>query len=255
MIPYLHTPLGDLSSFALCVIFGILTMLLLVHAYLKRHANCIDEENFIFPKIIISGVVGYICSGFLDSLFKFRLYNQFKIAGITFYGGFLGAVITMFILLKWNEGKTAFSIKKWFDILTNPFVAFHIWGRIGCFLGGCCYGKITDSFLGVAFPDNAEAGIFHYGEKCLPTQLFEAFALALIYIAVYKSKNKFSNYVLLYSIARFIIEFFRGDERGFISTIFSPAQVISIVLFIMAIGYNFMQKRKKDIVPKKVSSK
>ncbi len=119
--------------------------------------------------------------------------------------------------------------------LTPPFILFHFCGRIGCFFGGCCYGKATDSCLGIVFPDNPAAGIYHNGIKCYPTQLFEAFALLIILIAVCAIKNKIFCYLLFYSVCRFVIEFFRGDERGYISQFISPAQTISIVVFVFSV--------------------
>ena len=54
----------------------------------------------------------------------------------------------------------------------------------------------------------------HYGQKCYPTQLFEVFALLVILITVYRTKSKFKAYLFLYAVSRFIIEYFRGDDRG-----------------------------------------
>lgn len=244
MIPYIVTPFGKLPSFSLCVILGILLMFILVHINLKKSTlNYIQEENYIFPKMVISGLIGYIFAGFFDSLFKIRLYGSFKISGITFYGGLIGVIITLYLSLRITHKVTMFSSKKWFDFLTLPFIVFHICGRIGCFLGGCCYGKITTSCFGVVFPDNEIQNIYHHGTKCYPTQLFEAVALVFIFLIIFKRENKFSNYILLYSSARFLIEFFRGDQRGSISTFFSPAQVISIILFFVVVVYKIRKHK------------
>ena len=102
---------------------------------------------------------------------------------------------------------------------------FHFFGRIGCFLGGCCYGKVTTFKLGVAFPDNVKENIFHYGSKRYPTQLFEAIILLIILVTIlFVKKNKFKLYLILYSIARFFLEFLRGDDRGSVLINISPAQ-------------------------------
>lgn len=237
MIPYIKTTFGNIPTFALFVMLGILSMIFLIFCCLRKNPNHIDEENFILSKIVFSGLAGYFASGIFDACFKINIYGRFKITGITFYGGLIGATLALFVVLKITKGKTQYSVKEWFDLLTIPFITFHIFGRVGCFFGGCCYGKPTESFLGVAFPDNIRQNIFHDGAKCYPTQLFEAVALLMILLILLKNKNKFENYVLLYSIARFIIEFFRGDERGSISNIFSPAQVISVGLFVLVLNY------------------
>lgn len=236
MIPTIGTAFGPIPTFPVCVVLGILLMLLLTSITLRREENYIIEENYIFPKLVISGLIGFVCSGLLDSLFKIPVYGKFKITGITFYGGFIGGAVSLFLLLKATPSKTGYSVREWFELLTHPFILFHTLGRIGCFFGGCCYGKVTDSILGFAFCDNPSNNIFHNGAKRYPTQLFEATALILIFLLLLRKKNKFSNYVMLYATARFIIEFFRDDERGYISAILSPAQLISVLLLTIAIS-------------------
>ena len=231
-----------MATFPVCVVLGVLSMLLLTSWNLKRTGNRIEEENFIFPKIVASGVIGFLTSGLFDSIVKLPIYGGFQITGITFYGGFLGAVISLLVLLVITRNKTARTVKEWFDLLTLPFICFHIFGRIGCFLGGCCYGKITNSFLGVVFPDNIAQGIIHNGVKRYPTQLFEAAALTVIFFSIRKTRHKFTNYLILYGVTRFILEFFRGDERGFISGIFSPSQIVALVLVIIATIYKLAER-------------
>ena len=245
MIPYIHTPFGEISSFAILVTVGILSLFLTVHIQLRKFPNCQDEELFIFPKILISGMVAFASSSIFDSFFKFLEYGKFKFSGITFYGGLIGAICCMYILLKFSREKTTYSISNWFEIFTIPVVTFHFFGRIGCLLGGCCYGKVTTSKLGVAFPNNAKENIFHYGLKRYPTQLFEAIILLLILMVIlFVLKNKFKSYLILYSISRFFLEFLRGDDRGSVLINISPAQTISILIILVIISMTFFKKSK-----------
>lgn len=227
MYPYIKTTLGDLSTFTLLICVGVLVMILMIHHILKK-MNQTDEEVIIFPRLVICGIVGYSFAAIADFIFKYIKYGVLKIYGITFYGGLIGGIVALFLLLKFNSKSTNISVQKWFEILTLPFIIFHFFGRIGCFLGGCCYGKNTQSFLGVVFPDNEKMGIIHNGSKCYPTQLFEAIALIGIFIIVYKSKHRFSTYMLSYAVMRFFLEFLRGDDRGMITLFLSPSQVISL---------------------------
>lgn len=94
---------------------------------------------------------------------------------------------------------------------------------------------------------NAEAGIMHYGQKCYPTQLFEVFALLVILITVYRTKSKFKAYLFLYAVSRFIIEYFRGDDRGDLFGALSPAQAISISIIIVIL-YRFAAGPTKKVV-------
>lgn len=244
MIPYIITPYGSISTFIIMAVCGILSFFLILNYKLKRCINRKEEETFIFPKVAYAMIVAYIFAGSADAFFKIRENGKFILQGITFYGGFFGGIIAMYVQISLNDSKTQYSIQEWFDILVQPFISFHFFGRIGCFLAGCCYGKPTDSILGVYFPDNIPAGIFHDNEKCLPTQLFEALSLIIIFLIVQRCRKKFDVYIALYAVARFIIEFFRGDYRGGLFNLLSPAQVISVtIIFIIAIKY---MKAKND---------
>ncbi len=238
MIPFIETDFGNISTFSVMSALGFLAMIILIIIILRKNKNHVAEENYILPKLVFSGFIGFLSAGLFDSLVKLRLYGRFKLSGITFYGGLLGGIAAMLIVLALTKKKTAYSTEEWLDILTVPFTVFHIFGRIGCFLGGCCYGRITDSPIGVIFPDNAELGIIHGGQSRYPTQLFEVGALIIILITVLLCRRKFECYLLMYSISRFIIEFFRGDERGFISKLLSPSQVVSVIIFTVLIALN-----------------
>ena len=161
----------------------------------------------------------------------------FKIwqGGLVFWGGFLGGAITVII----------FSIKhkmpfwKLADIFAPALAIGHSIGRLGCFSAGCCYGKETNSFFGVVFPENclAPAGI-----KLIPTQLISSillFLLFLILIVLWKRKKFdgqiFLIYSVLFSAGRFLIEFLRGDFRGNLILGITPTQIVSITIFIVSI--------------------
>ena len=108
----------------------------------------------------------------------------------------------------------------YFDLIMPSVAIAQGFGRIGCFLAGCCYGRETQSALGVIFPQGSLAPA---GVKLLPTQLFSSvgdFLIAgiLIWFSS-KSKTKGNTgalYLLLYGIGRFGIEFLRNDERGIV---------------------------------------
>ena len=123
-------------------------------------------------------------------------------------------------------------------------------GRIGCFLSGCCYGIETDAWYGIQFP-----GMSH---KVIPTQLFEMIfllILALILgIMAFKQIGHFQMiiYMISYGIFRFVIEFFRGDERGQLDVGLSPSQYICILMVVGAIGLIFLYH---FVIFKKVEAK
>ncbi|MFL6546852.1 MAG: prolipoprotein diacylglyceryl transferase, partial [Candidatus Udaeobacter sp.] len=169
---------------------------------------------------------------------------DFLRSGGVFYGGFLGAVITGYFLIKryglpWWKTADAFA----------PGIALgQAIGRQGCFAAGCCWGKATALPWGVQF---TEAGHEVTGVPIdvhlHPTQLYESFAALAIFIFLMwlHRRKKFSGqvilfYGLLYAIARFVIEFFRDDPRGDVlgltsMTGLSTSQLLSLIVGIAAI--------------------
>ena len=123
----------------------------------------------------------------------------------------------------------------------------HAFGRVGCFFAGCCYGKPTDSFLGVQFPGMSQ--------KVHPTQLYEAiflFALfTLCYLLYWKKnfKHNLSLYLVVYGIFRFCIEYLRGDDRGQLIGMISPSQFWSILMIVGGVAVYFLLEwlfKKRD---------
>ncbi len=250
MIPCFFTPWGEIPTFPLCVIMGILTMLLLVHILLRTAESRSKEEAYIYPKIVISLGVACFSAGIFDSFFKFLEYGMWRFGGIMFYGGLIGSMVAMFFMLKFSakEGCSQYKTGEWLDILTPPLIGFHFWGRMGCFLGGCCYGKETDSVFGVVFPDNIANSIIHNGVKRYPTQLFEAGILVILFLIVLFVKHRVRIYLLLYGVSRFLLEYLRGDDRGHFLRFLSPSQMISVVLIVAVIVYTAIDwKRKKSV--------
>lgn len=128
---------------------------------------------------------------------------------------------------------------EYFDLFMPSVAVAQGFGRIGCFLAGCCYGAETSCALGVVFPAGSLAPS---GVSLLPTQLFSAagdFLLALVLILYARKQRRAGRvgalYLILYGIGRSIIEIFRADFRGEIG-IFSTSQFISIFIVIAGVA-------------------
>jgi phosphatidylglycerol:prolipoprotein diacylglycerol transferase len=112
-------------------------------------------------------------------------------------------------------------------------------GRLGCFLGGCCFGAPTSVPWGVVFPPGSEAG----PHPVHPTQLYEsAFGwLLLAWMLWREPRRAFKGELLVvgavaYSLERFITEFFRGDAERGIHAGLGTSQIISIPVFVVSVG-------------------
>jgi phosphatidylglycerol:prolipoprotein diacylglycerol transferase len=180
---------------------------------------------------LVSGVIGariaYVLANMSDFAGRPLQILMISKGGLIFYGGFILASIAGVIFAKIRN----LAILDTADIIA-PFIALgHAIGRVGCFLNGCCFGRPTDSFLGVRFP--------HTFAKVYPTQLFSSAGLLIIFffLLFFQSRRSFkgeiiSLYLILYGIFRFFIEFLRGDLlpvfHGLTST-----QLVSIIFVIV----------------------
>ena len=229
--------------FTLCALAGAAAFALLAWRFAKRHG----ETEYIMLKLLIAAYFGVAGALLYDTLFKFIETGRFVFGGISFYGGLIGGAAALYVLCR-RDKSSSLTPLEWLDGMTLPFLAFHFCGRIGCFLGGCCYGKTTESFLGVYFPDIPEDNVFHYGQKCLPTQLFEAAAIALcaLLLATLLKKRRFVNYLILYPVCRFVIEFWRGDDRGSTGFFLSPSQLVSIIIIVFVIVMFFRKLQTQN---------
>lgn len=180
-----------------------------------------------------------------------RIFKLWE-GGLVFYGGLiLGIPVGIYYIKKhdlplWKVG----------DILAPSIAIAQAVGRLGCFSAGCCYGKPSDLPWAVTFRDLDSLARLNI--PLHPTQLYESSGTFIIFLfLIFMRKKKsfdgqlFWLYVLLYSILRFFIEFFRGDEiRGMLfGGPLSTSQGIGIPIAIIAIYMFFrLSKARKENV-------
>jgi len=182
-----------------------------------------DEVSNLSFWIILTSVVGarlFHVIVFWHELSPPRLWSAVKIweGGLVYYGGFVAAVTASVIYCR----KQKFDFWQMADIITPSIALGLMFGRTGCTLVGCCYGKPcpTDFFAAITFPPQT---IGVAGVPLYPTQPLEAagclaiFAFLWFYLRhrrTFRGEVLFA-FVLLYSLLRFTIEFWRDDPRGF----------------------------------------
>ena len=203
--------------------------------------------HILFGITQLSGIISLFrsASEYTFLSFNAKLFGTY-LGGMVFYGGFLGGMAGLAIHCRFNKYVT---FKGMIDIYAVCIPLFHIFGRIGCFLAGCCYG-IESSWGFITYTNTINPSV--NGVVRFPVQLFEAgcnLIIFLVLLFLYK-KDKMENrlifiYMIIYPVCRFILEFFRGDEiRGFIFGI-STSQFISILLLIAAIAGLIISAHKK----------
>lgn len=242
MYPYIF---NVIDSYVVMLLIGVLAALLLVSLYFKLVAK---KDKYFILDLLLSAIVAVLFGVVFACLFE-NLYEFVKdpstykwTFGMTFIGGLFGGVIGFLIMyFFYFKKRNGSAIKDLLIISPSCITLAHAFGRIGCFLSGCCYGKETDSSIGIKFP--------YLEHKVIPTQLIECIflfiltAILLFLVLKYKFKYSFVVYLLTYGIFRFVIEFFRGDDRGAFLGIFSPSQVWCIIMVLGAIPLLFILKR------------
>jgi len=176
-----------------------------------------------------------------------ELLSLARVGGV-FYGGLIFALLAGLFLVR------RYKLPVWSaaDMYAPGVALGHIIGRLGCLLAGCCYGRPTDLPWGITFtsPVAAASAGTPLGIPLHPTQIYDAGAelLILIFLLVFERRGRpypgrtWWLYMLLYAVARFIVEIFRADDRGIILG-FSTSQFVSLVMAPIAIVMLLRLKR------------
>jgi phosphatidylglycerol:prolipoprotein diacylglycerol transferase len=177
--------------------------------------------------LMVAGVAGARAAYVLANWAYFRAVPaeilRVDQGGLIFYGGFLGAGVALVLFSRLHRQ----SLLTTTDLVVTALPLGHAFGRIGCFLNGCCGGRAAPAECALA------CGLAHY-----PVQLYEsAFNLALYaflfwyYLAPARRRpgRILALYLMTYPVGRFLLELLRGDERTRVGAL-DAAQVVSLAL-------------------------
>ena len=245
MLPYLNIAGLKIPMYSLMIVVGVVfggLYFFLVTLKKEKFSNLTLKRLLI--AIILSAISLVIGAALFDSLFHSIEEGELVAGGITWLGGVVVGFPTFVLLSEALIPDVKGRALKFVSLLIPSIVLAHAFGRIGCFCGGCCYGKVTDSIFGVKFP--------FLEEKVLPTQLFESIFDVILFtvMAIFRKRIKYHNfeiYFIAYGIFRFFNEFLRGDDRGATYSILSPAQLLSIAIIVAGIIIAFRYLIKKKI--------
>jgi phosphatidylglycerol:prolipoprotein diacylglycerol transferase len=234
------------------LVLGFVLSVILAILRVRKAVPSVSYERLadLFFYSLLSALIG---SRILFVLINFDLYREnplriYRIweGGLVFYGGFILAAGVSIGYMRWYR----LPCLKLFD-LVSPLLALGLFfGRIGCYLAGCCYGKETSLPWGVIFTD--PNSLARLNVPLHPAQLYDAAnGLAIFLFLLWKEKRKtfdgqmVSLFLLLYSVTRFFIEMLRGDPRGFIiQGLISTSQGIGVLLAILSLFMLFFLEKK-----------
>ncbi len=240
--------IGPLTVHGYGLMIGIGVLCCIFMGMKRAKKNGLSEDAVI--DIAIWGLVaGFLGAKLLYVIVEWKRFLADPLSvlgseGFVVYGGIIAGVLAAIIYCK--RKKLVFL--EYFDLCSASIALAQGFGRIGCFLAGCCYGRETTSSLGVVFPEGSLAPA---GVKVLPTQLFSSagdFGIMFVLLWHYHHRKKVGDtgflYMLLYGIGRFCIEFLRNDNRGEVG-IFSTSQFISLFIIAAAILLFFWRNRNE----------
>jgi phosphatidylglycerol:prolipoprotein diacylglycerol transferase len=239
--------LGPLTIYSYGVLLAAAYLIGLGMAVRRARAAGLDGNRVLDLGIwvIIAALVGAKALLFFVDFRQFTSswaeFTTLLRSGGVFYGGLIAAVVVCIYQLRKHQLPLWTSA----DLFAPGIALGYTVGRLGCLMAGCCYGRPTDVSWAITFTDpaaNLNVGT-PLNVPLHPTQIYESFAGLLIFLilmALERRGRQFSGrtfwmFVLLYSISRFFIEFYRGDERGFMFNAVSTSQAISIILAPLAL--------------------
>lgn len=264
MYPYIEIFGRQLTSYGVMAGLGCLIVFVISLVRVRKLRSSLDDQLFFIGFILVGAIVGAKVLYQLQHISELWRYGSVIFSslntfleyfgqGMVFYGGLIGGCL----------GAIAYA--KCFNVNAVPnaeaiipcIPLFHCFGRIGCFLGGCCYGIEYDGPFSVTFTQ-AIGG--PNGVPLLPIQLIEAGANLITFFVLMALLKRFKRplqdfglYLAIYSVERLIFEFFRGDiVRGSFLSL-STSQWLSLI--ILPIGLYFLLAKDNIIVRLCLNSK
>lgn len=214
----------------------------------------LDFLLFIFLGLIIGARLGYVIfynpvyylHHLLEIISPFDGAGNFiGLYGMSYHGGLIGVVIAAWIFCRKNK-INFLNLANW---AVPAIPAGYFFGRIGNFLNGELYGRVTEKFWGMYFPSDYSGYLRH------PSQLYEAFLEGiLLFLILWPLRNneKVKNnllalYLIGYALARITAEFFRmpDEQIGYIFGFLTLGQILSFLMLIFGVGLIFYGRKRK----------
>lgn len=230
-------------SYGVMIALGILSAYFIVKYKTKDIPLSSDKISSLLIWVIVAAFIGGKLFFFLENPQRYiddpsEIINAAG-GGFVFYGSLIFAIPTII----WWLRKEKLAVRSFFDILAFAGPVVHSFGRIGCFMAGCCHGRVCDAVYGVVF-DHPETMADPMNTPLYPTQLYDIAVNLIILITVLLLQRRkqfegqlFLVYLMMYGVGRSIVEMFRGDEaRGYvIEGVLTHSQFIAVLIILASV--------------------
>jgi len=205
--------------------------------------------------LMVGGIIGarivYVATYWREEFKNQPLTEIFMIqhGGLVYYGGLIGAMIAGMIYIRWKK----LPLWKIADVLAPSCALGNVFGRIGCLLNGCCYGRACSLPWAISFPEDNPLGSPTYPVH--PTEIYDAllnFGVYLFLAWLFRRKKFdgqiFTTYLLCYAVTRSFVEYFRGDYTNLHYHLgLTPAQWISVPIFVTGLALAAILSRRVPV--------
>lgn len=252
MYPLIHIFGRAIGTYGLCILIGIALAVLLTYRKGKSK-GLLAEDVFIVAAVamgfaMIGGGLLYVLVTYTPAqilVFVQRGDFRFLGSGLVYYGGLIGGILGAVIGVRIANCSIDLVIRS-----AVPFLPLaHAVGRIGCIMAGCCHGFAYDGPLALYYP-HAVSGLSPE-QGYFPVQLLEALINVIIGAVLLRLEKKVRRpanlllaYLSMYAIARFALEFFRGDAARGIYWGLSVSQWISFLLLLSCGTYGLIKRNE-----------
>lgn len=263
MHPFFNILGRTIPAYGLMGLCGFLLSIIFIACRCKKLSLVTDTSIYIFVLSFVGALIGAkllylltVLPQFIEDLPLFikspsAFISKYISGGMVFYGGLIGGILSA---VYWAKSFKV-SLSDFIPVLLPALAIISGFGRLGCFMAGCCYGIESSLPIAVVFPVGS---IAPSGIPLLPVQLFEAaFDLLLFIVMLFATINpkwkdkSLGLYIILYAVMRFCLEFMRGDSIRGIFLGLSTSQWISITAVILALTSFYFKsgfrQREKDI--------
>lgn len=226
--------IGGISVYSYGAMISLAILVAALALFREAPREGINPDH-VLEAIIVAAASGLIGSRLLYVALNWELFSGrlstilfARFEGLSFYGAFFGGAIALYFWGRWRK----VNFFKMADLLVPYFALGYAFGRIGCFLNGCCYGKVSD--VAWALPAAMVDNLLRH-----PVQLYASAAAVLIFIALklLRKVRPFVGFNLLalaglYGILRFTTEFFRDEPIVWLGL--TTAQLFSLSLTVVS---------------------